>query len=79
MEDKLLSVSNFSGTENEFAGSFFSKPRAGPSDPGRYRKLPMLGSHTTPMGKRPYAIVTAGAGTRSVTWSRFRGGLDHEF
>lgn len=70
-------MSNFSGTENEFAGSFFSKPRAGPSDPGRYRKLPMLGPHTTPMEKR--TIVTAGAGTRSVTWSRFWGGLDHEF
>lgn len=77
MEDKLLSVSNFSGTENEFAGSFFSKPRAGPSDPGRYRKLPMLGPRTTPTEKR--TIVTAGAGTRSVTWSRFWGGLDHEF
>lgn len=32
MEDKLLSVSNFSGTENEFAGSFFfPNPEQGPA------------------------------------------------
>lgn len=43
----------------------FFQTQTGPSDPGSYRKLPMLGSHTTPTVKGPNA-------TKKQTHTRVR-------
>lgn len=43
----------------------FFQTQTGPSDPGRYRKLPMQGSHTTPTVKGPHA-------TKKQTHTRVR-------